>query len=111
MKKISKQIRYKNIAIYKILLFLITTIAIVYLFPKGGKFKYEYKQGKPWQYDNLYAPFDFAIQKTEKEIFDEKAQIKEHSKLYFLINLNTKNSVLQTFETKINSIVFDEEQL
>ena len=30
--------------------------------------KYDFGQGKPWQYDNLYAPFDFAVQKTEEEI-------------------------------------------
>ena len=57
-------ILYQNHAlIYKIFLFILTVIAIVYLFPKGGHFKYEFQKGKPWQYDNLYAPFDFAIQK------------------------------------------------
>ena len=57
---------YKNNAIvYKVLLFLITVVSIVYLFPKGGQFKYDFNKGKPWQYDNLYATFDFSIQKTE----------------------------------------------
>ena len=64
---------YKNNAlVYKVLLFLISVVAIVYLFPKGGQFKYDFNKGKPWQYDNLYASFDFSIQKNKDEIDLEK---------------------------------------
>ena len=64
---------YKNHAlIYKVLLFITTTFLIVYLFPKGGRFKYDFEKGKPWQSENLYAPFNFAIQKTVDEIAKEK---------------------------------------
>src|SRR5680860_918054 len=67
---------YKNQALfYKIFLFILTAVVIVYLLPKSGKFKYEITKGKPWQYENLYAPFDFAILKTNEEIVKEKDQI------------------------------------
>jgi len=60
---------YKNHSlIYKVLLFIATTFLIVYLFPKSGKFKYSFEKGKPWQSENLYAPFDFAIKKSDEEI-------------------------------------------
>ena len=60
---------YKNHSfIYKGLLFICTTVLIVYLFPKSGKFKYNFEKGKPWQSENLYAPFDFAIKKSDEEI-------------------------------------------
>ena len=71
MSKTVNKLYKHNTTIYKVILFLITTVAIVYLFPKGGQFKYEFTKGKPWQYDNLYAPFDFAINKTEEEITEE----------------------------------------
>ena len=58
-------------------------VLIVYLFPKGGIFKYEFTKGKPWQYENLYAPFDFAILKTKEEIEEEKQQISENIIPYF----------------------------
>ena len=58
-------------------------VLIVYLFPKGGIFKYEFTKGKPWQYENLYAPFDFAILKTKEEIEAEKQQISENIIPYF----------------------------
>ncbi|HER39856.1 MAG TPA: phosphohydrolase, partial [Salinimicrobium catena] len=75
---------YKNQDLfYKVFLFLLTTFLIVYLFPKGGKFQYEIPKGKPWQYENLYAPFDFAILKSPEEIAAEKERInKEHIPYY-----------------------------
>lgn len=75
---------YKNQDVfYKVFLFLLTTFLIVYLFPKGGKFKYDIPKGKPWQYENLYAPFDFAILKTPEEIAAEKEEItKSHIPYY-----------------------------
>lgn len=83
MKKIINTIYQNNSIIYKILLFVATVFLVVYFFPKGGKFKYEFQKGKPWQYDNLYAPFDFAIQKNSEIIEQEKKEITENSKLFF----------------------------
>ena len=52
--------------IYKIILFLITTVCLVYLFPRSGGFKYSFQTGKPWPYETLLAPFDFPIAKSEE---------------------------------------------
>ncbi len=67
---------YKNQSlIYKYFLYLVSILLVVFFFPKGGKFKYEFQKGKPWQHDNLYAPFDFSIKKTEGEIDREHREI------------------------------------
>ncbi len=85
---------YKNQALfYKIFLFIITAILIVYLLPKGGKFKYEITKGKPWQYENLYAPFDFAILKSDAEIVKEKLQINTNHIPYYTVNENVIKQV------------------
>lgn len=89
---------YKNnTSVYKVLLFLVTAVAIVYLFPKGGQFKYDFTKGKPWQYDNLYAPFDFAIQKTDEEIALENKEIEANTEQYFLLNATIKSDVSKEF--------------
>ncbi|MCB0444696.1 MAG: HDIG domain-containing protein, partial [Gelidibacter sp.] len=99
---------YKNHAlIYKILLFLSTTFLIVYLFPKSGKFKYSFDKGKPWQSENLYAPFDFAIQKSADEIAQEKDAITKNSTVYFELNKSIKPLVFEAYDTKFNSIFVD----
>ena len=93
---------YKNNAIiYKALLFLITVVSIVYLFPKGGQFKYDYPQGKPWQYDNFYAPFDFAIQKTAQEIDAETREIRSNIKKYFVYDQEVEAEVLFSYQNKL----------
>ncbi len=80
---------YKNQALfYKIFLFIVTSVLIVYLLPKGGKFKYEITKGKPWQYENLYVPFDFAILKSDAEIVKEKLQINSNHIPYYSFNEN-----------------------
>lgn len=85
---------YKNQALfYKIFLFIITASLIVYLLPKGGKFKYEITKGKPWQYENLYAPFDFAILKSDAEIVKEKLQINTNHTPYYTVNENVIEQV------------------
>ena len=82
MSKIINKIYKNNAIVYKVLLFLITVVSIVYLFPKAGQFKYDFNKGKPWQYENLYATFDFSIQKSEKEINREKQELTRINKPY-----------------------------
>ena len=55
----------------------------MYLFPKSGTFRYSFEKGKPWQSENLYAPFDFAIKKSAEEIVTEKEQISNQSPIFF----------------------------
>ena len=105
MSEFVNKLYRNNSIIYKIILFILTTIAIVYLFPKGGKFKYDFSNGQLWKYDNLYAPFDFAIQKTANEIASEKKEIILNSKQYFEYNNAIVFDVKQAFNSKISSII------
>jgi putative nucleotidyltransferase with HDIG domain len=84
VKKLINKLLVNHSFIYKLFLYIATVILIVYLFPKGGQFKYEFPKGKPWQYENYYAPFDFAIQKSAEEIESEIEQIKQSSKQFFV---------------------------
>jgi cyclic-di-AMP phosphodiesterase PgpH len=83
VKKIINKLLVIHSLIYKLFLYILTVILVVYLFPKGGQFKYEFQKGKPWQYENYYSPFDFSIKKSLQEIEAEKQQIKETSKQFF----------------------------
>lgn len=101
---------YKNQDLfYKVFLFLLTTIIIVYLFPKGGKFKYDIPKGKPWQYENLYAPFDFAILKSSEELSSEKERIsKEHIPYYEFderVVREVKSDLNQQFENVFSDTI------
>ena len=85
---------YRNHSvIYKIFLFVITTVLIVYLFPKSGTFRYSFEKGKPWQSENLYAPFDFAIKKSNEEIENEKILISKEASVFFEVDTALLNQV------------------
>lgn len=99
---------YKNQDVfYKVFLFLLTTFLIVYLFPKGGKFKYEIPKGKPWQYENLYAPFDFAILKSPQEIAAEKEKINKEHIPYYEYNTETAEEVLTRLDSRLLEVFPD----
>ncbi len=107
LKKFLNALYQNHSLIYKIFLFVLTVIAIVYLFPKGGHFKYEFQKGKPWQYENLFAPFDFAIQKPSTKIDKEKSQIETAKKLYFTFDENTIARVKENFNKRVTQTLQD----
>lgn len=99
---------YKNQALfYKVFLFLLTTVLIVYLFPKGGKFKYEIPRGKPWQYENLYAPFDFAILKTTEEIEQERNRISREHLPYYDYDASMVDGVKSDLQENFSELFID----
>lgn len=91
---------YKNQSlIYKYFLYFIAVGCIVFFFPRGGQFKYEFQKGKPWQYENLYAPIDFSIKKTEEEIAIERQEIEDRSLPYYSYDQAIADSVFSSYET------------
>ncbi|WP_452221984.1 HD family phosphohydrolase [Lacinutrix salivirga] len=93
--------------IYKVLLFIATTFIIVYLFPKSGRFKYDFQKGKPWQSETLLAPFDFAIKKSAEEIKAEETQIRKEALQYFNIKTEIFKSVSDKFDALLTSSLPD----
>ncbi len=107
MKDFINKLYRNHSLIYKGLLFISTTFLIVYLFPKSGKFKYNFEKGKPWQSENLYAPFDFAIKKSDEEIASEKAAIRNNAILYFNVDNDVSNNVRASFFNEFTKVFAD----
>jgi putative nucleotidyltransferase with HDIG domain len=84
LKKVVSVIRHSHPDIYRGILFLIALGTMVYVFPKQGKFKYEFQnlKGKPWYHEDLIAPFDFAIKKTTQELVSEKSEVIKNARPY-----------------------------
>jgi cyclic-di-AMP phosphodiesterase PgpH len=76
---------YYKIA-FRALLFIISVIVIVLLFPREGKFKYEFQKGKPWMHETLIAPFDFPIYKSDKQIQIEKDSLLKLFSPFFVFD-------------------------
>ncbi|MBT8305500.1 MAG: HDIG domain-containing protein [Maribacter sp.] len=94
---------YKNQSlIYKYLLYAVSIFCIVFFFPKGGKFKYEFQKGKPWQYENLYAPFDFSVKKSQDEIAVERQKIIDRQFAYYRYDEDIAKGVIAEYEAKFS---------
>jgi cyclic-di-AMP phosphodiesterase PgpH len=80
--------------IFRGFLFLVTTVILVLVFPKEGKFKYEFQKGKPWMHTDLYAPFAFGITKSNAELELEKNELLRQHHIYFYYDTAiTKNQI------------------
>ena len=83
--------------LYRLLIFLGAVAFILYIFPREGKFRFEYQKGRPWQHGILYAPFNFPVKKTEKELTAEKDSIlKKHHPYY-----SVSEQIIQTTNDKV----------
>ena len=95
--------------IIKILLYVVSVIAVLYFFPSQTKFKYDLKKGTIWNYENLYSPFDFPISKTEDEIKQEKKIIELNSRIYFDFIDEVRSNVLEDYENKFDNYFYDDD--
>ena len=103
LKSFWKYIIAQQGLIYKSLLILTSSIFLLYLFPREGKFKYEFQKGRLWQYPNYYAPFDFSILKSEKEIQSDKDAVFKTLKPYFRSDLSVKKEVIEKYPDAFNT--------
>lgn len=107
MKNLFSLIAKNQSLIYKIFLFVVATFTVIYLLPKGGQFKYNFQKGKPWQYENLYAPFSFTIKKDKETLEKEEEKIREDIIPYFDFYPDVETGVQKEFEKKLRSDYVD----
>ena len=87
---------------YKLLLMIGSIILVIYMLPKGGQFKYQFQKGKPWQYENLYAPFNFTIKKDNKALEQEREAIKRNAVPFFDLDPDIPLVALQEFSVLLD---------
>jgi len=104
MRKFLDKIFKNQSLIYKCLLYIAAVCFIVFFFPKGGQFKYEFQKGRPWQYENVYAPFDFSIKKDQAEVLNEKKKIQDEKLDYYNYDIEVPQEVRASFEKRFPTI-------
>ncbi|PRX55376.1 HD family phosphohydrolase [Flagellimonas meridianipacifica] len=102
-KTLDNAYKYQSLA-YKYVLYAVSVALIVFFFPREGKFKYEFQKGKPWQYENLYAPIDFSIKKTDEEIAEEQRFIRENKTDYYSYDAVVPKEVKASVEQELTTI-------
>jgi len=77
---------------------------IVVALPKETQFNYSYQKGKPWAYENLMAPFDFAINKTEEELNTERAEVMQNAHPFYKFNKNLSEEKKYSFNNELTEV-------
>jgi cyclic-di-AMP phosphodiesterase PgpH len=103
MKALFSYLRRHNKEIRIIFLFVISTMAIILLFPREARFRFEFQKGNPWLHEEYIAPFNFPIYKSEERIAIERDSILKEFKPYFVFDRNIVSGQLERF-----GLVFEE---
>ncbi|MEZ4986481.1 MAG: HDIG domain-containing protein [Saprospiraceae bacterium] len=86
------------------LMFIGTVLVISLMFPTASRFKYAYERQQIWQYDDLKAPFDFAMLKTDAELRAEQQRIREQASLVYDIDPLVLSPLQTELAEKVNAL-------
>ncbi|MEG1544679.1 MAG: HDIG domain-containing protein [Tannerellaceae bacterium] len=78
--------KLKNYSIPTAIYFIVAALLIAYFFPREGKFRYQFYEGKPWRYGLLTAPSDFPIYKADELVKAEKDSAMRNFEPYYRVN-------------------------
>ncbi len=101
MKKLKSKYRIKT-RVYVPLIFILATLLITYAFPRQGKFKYSFNEGRPWRYGLLTAPFDFPIFKSAEQLQQDQDSILVFYEPYYKIDNDAKTEAIANFDADSN---------
>ncbi len=86
----------------KLLLPIPVALIIVFALPQSNKFKYEFKKGEPWNYENLIADFDFPVYKSEENLRKEKDSILQNTEVFYRYNQEITDTNISKLRTYIS---------
>lgn len=91
-------LRDKHTLWYKMGLMFCCILFLVIILPDPNRSEFKYELNKPWENEDLIAPFDFAVYKSAGKITSEQGRIKESTPLYYTENDSVlKNRVASFF--------------
>jgi putative nucleotidyltransferase with HDIG domain len=86
------------------LLVALAAAGITMLIPKSVRFPYTFEEGKPWRYDNLLAPYDFPIRKTETELSADRARVEAAFIPFYEKDSTIVDQVLRDYERDLGGL-------
>ena len=79
--------------------FVVVIVTICLLFPREKAINIEFSMGKPWRYEQLTAPFDFVITKSESALQRESAEVLASQRPYYVKESQIGRSAIDSFTT------------
>ena len=83
-----------------VLTVLLSSLIIVYLMPRSATFNYEYREGHPWRYGDLFAKQKFNIEMSDSAISAQEDSVRKAFQPYFNVNATVRPAMI----AKIKSV-------
>jgi len=99
-----KDWRYRLPIYIQLLLLGSTVVFVSLLFPNQVQFKYQYGLGKVWKYEDLYAPYDFSIRKSNFELSKSEDRVKKDFIPYFTKDTAALLNSMRFIKAQLNSL-------
>jgi putative nucleotidyltransferase with HDIG domain len=95
-EKITNNFSFSDLAKYLLVFGIIAFLS--FLFPNNARFHYDFELGQTWRYDDLLAPFDFPVRKSEEELKVEKEKLLQNFSPYYVVNTDISRQQIKKFE-------------
>jgi cyclic-di-AMP phosphodiesterase PgpH len=83
MKRFYKWFKRNRLYINRTFLFSVAVAFVYFIFPSEGRFGKDFEKNKPWKHEDLLAPFDFPIYKTQEQLSRERDSLLSGLGAYF----------------------------
>ncbi|MDY4551202.1 MAG: HDIG domain-containing protein [Parabacteroides sp.] len=92
-----------NYKIHPAVSFVLIALLIAYFFPREGKFRYQFYEGKPWRYGLLTAPNDFPVYKTDEVIAAERDSVLQYFEPYYRMDPDIQTAEIGKLRADYNA--------
>ncbi len=103
MKQLFENIIKNHDRIFQISIVILFSFIIAFFVSDKTIHSFDFQKGSIWNYDDLYANFDFSLFKTDEEIEKNKKAIELFSDVYYEKDTLLKYRSLSNFELELKS--------
>lgn len=98
-RKLFISISNRHDLLYRIVLITASIFIITSFLPRQVRFKFDFDRGSIWQYEDLKAPFDFPVYKSDQQLEEEKNAVLASSPLFFRKDTGAVLKAIQEFHS------------
>ncbi len=76
-----------------------SVVLLVLMMPRKSSFSYDYRKGREWKNETLYARFDFPLYKTDEQLRAERSSMQRNVIPYYRFSAETVSKNLKAAES------------
>ncbi|MBK7963869.1 MAG: HDIG domain-containing protein [Bacteroidetes bacterium] len=111
LRKLFIAVSNKHDLYYRIVLVTVSILVITSFLPQQVRFKYDYRLGQTWTYEELRAPFSYPVYKSSSEIDIEKEEIVRNAPVFYSVDTNIEFNAINDFYGKVGAASLDEKAI